>query len=453
MVRRLEALAVVPEVTEDLVADLVDSVVAQEDLEVDRVVLEVVLHLAATVPPLPHPLATVLQLVHPDHLLLMEHQVVDLEDQVDLVVAQEDSAVVQEDSVVVPEVLEAVHPPAAMVPHPDLPLTTALLQNPLVAMELHQAALAVPEAPVVLEGVQVGSVAVPVLEDIAEANLLHRTAHQHRPGPLVHTERPLNHLHLLTEHHLPVAVVSAAAVEQADIPAEVDIPVVVPVADILVAQAAVTLAVVPEVVAILAAAAAVVDLEVGLQVVTQVADRPPATVHPLVHHPVMERLLPAAVLVAAQAVAVSVAVNLLHPTVHLPDRRPHMALLERAVVDSVEVLRQEVTEPHPADSAHLVSVVEAAAVASHHPLTARRLGHLLATGLLRLEAVSAEDLEVVSAEDSGVEPAVVVPEAVTVEADLRLLMALQAQTRHSHMVRHLPEADKNTRAMADTSTK
>lgn len=449
----------VPEVTEDLVAVLVDSVVAQEDLEVDRVVLEVVLHLAATVPPLPHLLATVLQLVHPDHLPLMEHQVVDLEDLVDLVVAQEDSAVVQEDLVAVPEVLEVVHPPAAMVLHLDLHLTTALLQNPLVAMELHQAALAVPAAPVVSEGVQVGSVAVPAPEDIAEASLLHRMAHQHRPDHLVHTEHLLNHLRLLTEHHLPVAVVSAAAVvlaaavEQADILAEVDIPVVVPVADILVAQAVVTLAVVPEVVDILAAAAAVVDLEVGLQVVTQVANRPPATVHPLVHRPVTERLLRAAVLVAAQAVAVSVAVNLLHPTVHLPDHQPHMALLERAVVDSAEVLRQEVTEPHPADSAHLVSVVEAAAVASHHPLTARRLGHLLATGLLRLEAVSVEDLEVVSAEDLGVDPVVVVPEAATVEAGLRLLMALQAQVHHSHMARHLPEADKNTRATADTSTK
>lgn len=238
-------------------------------------------------------------------------------------------------------------------------------------------------------------------------------------------------------------------------PAEVpvaDTPVVAPVADILVVQAAVTLAVVPEVVAILTAAAAVVDLEVGLQVVTPVADRLPATVHPLVHRPATERLLRAAVSVEAQAVAVSVAVNLLHPMVHLPDRRPHMALLERVVVDSAEVLRQEVTEPHPADSAHLVSVVEAAAVASHRPLTARRLGHLLATGLLRLEEVSVEDLEVVSAEDSGVDPAEVVP-GDTVGADLRLLMALQAQGHHSHMVRHRTEADKNTRARADTSTK
>lgn len=202
MVRRLEVSAGDPV---DLVAVLVDSGVAQEDLEVDRVVSEVVHHLAAMVPQLPHLLATVLQLVHPDHLPLMEHQVVDLEDLVDLVVAQEDSAVVQEDSVVVPEVLEVVLPPAAMEPHPDLPPTTVLLQSPLVAMELHQVDLAVPAA---LEGAQVGSV-VALVEDSEEADHLHRTVHQHHPGLPVHTEHPPNHPRLLMEHHLRVAVVSA----------------------------------------------------------------------------------------------------------------------------------------------------------------------------------------------------------------------------------------------------
>lgn len=166
-----------------------------------------------------------------------------------------------------------------------------------------------------------------------------------------------------------------------------------------------------------------------------------AMVHPLVHPLVTEhRAVDSVAVPMAAATVVSVVANLPHLMVLLPDHPANTALQAKeataaaAVVDIQAVRPLAVTELLPPDSVAVRVVLEAVPVVDRPHLTARRLGHLLATELLRLAVDSAEVV-------AAVPVVTVVVDLVDVPAPLTVLPHGQAPvTEHLQPAAAVTEA-------------